>query len=149
MPNEEAEFTVEQIDHVELSVPDRYEAAKWYEEILGMKIDKKLEKEIASMGPLMIITKNASTMLALFEGQSEKQSISAGFERVAFSVSAKNFQRFVNRLETHPVYDESGNQLSKNAVTNHEIAYSLYFCDPYGHKLEITTYDYDEYSKMI
>lgn len=148
MSNQETEFTVDQIDHVELSVPDRYEAAKWYDKILGMKIDEKLEKEIASMGPLMITTKNATTMLALFEGQHEKQSISAGFERVVFRVSAQNFQRFVNRLETHPVYDESGKALSKNSVMNHGIAYSLYFCDPYGHKLEISTYDYDKYSEL-
>ena len=62
------EFTVDQIDHVGLSVPDRYEASKWYEKILGLKIDKQLEKDISKIGPIMIITKNAKTMLALFEG---------------------------------------------------------------------------------
>lgn len=55
----------------------------------------------------------------------------------------------MNRLETHPVYDESGKALSKNSVMNHGIVYSLYFCDPYGHKLEISTYDYNEYSKLL
>ena len=29
-------FTVLQIDHVELFVPDRYEAARWYERTLGL-----------------------------------------------------------------------------------------------------------------
>ena len=72
MSNQETEFAVDQIDHVELSVPDRYETTKWYEKILGMKIDGKLEKEIASMDPLMVTTKNATTMFALFEGQHEK-----------------------------------------------------------------------------
>ena len=46
MSSEQTEFSVDQIDHVELFVPDRYEAAKWYDEILGIKIDEKLEKEI-------------------------------------------------------------------------------------------------------
>ena len=66
-----------------------------------------------------------------------------------FRVSAQNFQRLVNRLETHPIYDESGKVLSKNSVMNHGIAYSLYFCDPYGHKLEISTYDYDKYPEWV
>ena len=31
-------FKVEQIDHVELFVPDRYAAARWYEQALGLRI---------------------------------------------------------------------------------------------------------------
>jgi hypothetical protein len=27
---------------------------------------------------------------------------------------------------------------------DHQKAFSIYFSDPYGHPLEITTYDYDE-----
>lgn len=30
-------FKVLQIDHVELFVPDRYEAARWYERVLGLE----------------------------------------------------------------------------------------------------------------
>jgi catechol 2,3-dioxygenase-like lactoylglutathione lyase family enzyme len=29
-------FRVDGIDHVELSVPDRYDAAEWYNEVLGL-----------------------------------------------------------------------------------------------------------------
>jgi hypothetical protein len=28
-------------------------------------------------------------------------------------------------------------------VVDHETAYSIYFSDPYGHHLEITTYDHE------
>ena len=31
-------FKVLQIDHVELFVPDRYEAARWYERTLGLQV---------------------------------------------------------------------------------------------------------------
>lgn len=31
-------FRVEQIDHVELYVPDRYQAADWYHSVLGLEI---------------------------------------------------------------------------------------------------------------
>jgi hypothetical protein len=30
-----------------------------------------------------------------------------------------------------------------DSVVDHDKAYSLYFSDPYGHQLEVTTYDYD------
>lgn len=36
-------FKVQQIDHVELFVPDRYEAAKGYEQILGLEIIPEFE----------------------------------------------------------------------------------------------------------
>jgi catechol 2,3-dioxygenase-like lactoylglutathione lyase family enzyme len=31
-------FQVQQIDHVEMFVPDREEAAEWYQQILGLAI---------------------------------------------------------------------------------------------------------------
>jgi catechol 2,3-dioxygenase-like lactoylglutathione lyase family enzyme len=36
-------FRVLQIDHVELFVADRYEAAEWYRRILGLHIIPKFE----------------------------------------------------------------------------------------------------------
>ncbi len=56
-------FRVSQIDHVELFVPDRHEAADWYGRVLGLRIVRR---------------------------------------------------------------------------------FSIYFCDPYGHWLELTTYDHEE-----
>ena len=34
----DALFTVAQIDHVEFFVPDRYEAATWYQRVLGLEV---------------------------------------------------------------------------------------------------------------
>jgi hypothetical protein len=28
-------------------------------------------------------------------------------------------------------------------VVDHDLAFSIYFCDPYGHRLEITTYEHE------
>jgi hypothetical protein len=30
-----------------------------------------------------------------------------------------------------------------DSVVDHDKAYSVYFSDPYGHRLEVTTYDHD------
>ena len=36
-------FRVDQVDHIELFVPNRYEAAKWYEKVLGLEVVKSYE----------------------------------------------------------------------------------------------------------
>jgi len=48
-------FKVDQIDHVELFVPDRREAARWYERTLGLAVLSQYEDWAEDPhGPLMI-----------------------------------------------------------------------------------------------
>ena len=62
-------FRVSQIDHVELFVPDRYEAARWYQRILGLKIIPEYEHWARNpKGPLMISTQDAATKAHPFRG---------------------------------------------------------------------------------
>ena len=63
------DFSVLGIDHVEMFVPDRYEAAKWYLEVLGLRILPDYEVWVGDPhGPLMISSDNGNTKLALFTG---------------------------------------------------------------------------------
>jgi catechol 2,3-dioxygenase-like lactoylglutathione lyase family enzyme len=65
-----AGFSVLGIDHVEMFVPDRYEAAKWYDAILGLHILSDYEEWARDPGgPLMISSDNGNTKLALFTGE--------------------------------------------------------------------------------
>jgi catechol 2,3-dioxygenase-like lactoylglutathione lyase family enzyme len=144
----EESFQVQQIDHVELFVPDQYEAAKWYEEILGLKILPDYEYWAAN-GPLMISSNGGGTMLALFVGEPRGQRPTAGHHRVAFRVDAAGFIRFLARLADHPVYNERGQPLTPQQVIDHDLSYSIYFCDPYGNRYEITTYDYEVISAYL
>jgi len=41
----------------------------------------------------------------------------------------------------NPVFGEGGEELRELAVRDHGAARSVYFRDPYGHRLEVTTYD--------
>ena len=139
------EFRVDQIDHVELYVPDRRTAAQWYRDVLGLEVISKFEHWAEDpRGPLMIGTKLGDTKLALFEGQPTGSQETVGFHLVAFRVNAESFSQFIADLGKLQLRDKHGRIVDPGLVSDHGMAYSIYFCDLYGHQLEITTYDYDE-----
>ncbi len=141
---------VDQIDHVELFVPDRHEAAAWYERVLGLRILSAFEQWARHpQGPLMISSDAGSTKLALFQGMAGGPGDRAGFDRVAFRVGAANFKRFLDRLPDLQLTDDGGQVVTSNSVADHTAAYSLYFCDPFGHRLELTTYEYDQAKRLL
>jgi catechol 2,3-dioxygenase-like lactoylglutathione lyase family enzyme len=135
-------FKVDQIDHAELFVPDRYEAARWYEETLGVAILPEYEHWAEDPhGPLMISSDGGGTKLALFTGEPQGSRPTAGFHLVAFRVDGPGFFRFLEHVADHPVRDESGGEVRSLTPRDHGRAFSVYFCDPWGHRLEVTTYD--------
>lgn len=137
-------FRVLQIDHVELFVPDRHEAAAWYQRVLGLGILPEYQHWAADPGgPLMISSDEGSTKLALFEGRPQESRPTAGFHLVAFRVNAQGFTGFLRRLGELHLKDQRDRPVTFDSVVDHEKAYSVYFSDPYGHRLEVTTYDYE------
>jgi catechol 2,3-dioxygenase-like lactoylglutathione lyase family enzyme len=133
-------FKVLQIDHVELFVPDRYDTAKWYERVLGLQIVPECEAWAVGGGPLMISSDGGSTKLALFEGQPAASGPTAAFRRVAFRVTVAGFAEFLTR---------NPDLVTTDGVVDHQQAFSIYFTDPHGHQLEVTTYEYDEASAWL
>jgi len=132
-----------QIDHVELFGPDRYEAARWYERVLGLRVVPEFEPWATGGGPLMISTDEGNTKLALFEGTpAPPQPRTAAFHRVAFRVTSEGFNEFLSRLPEFRLTDAKDQPVTRKSVVDHQKAYSIYFTDPYGHLLELTTYDY-------
>jgi catechol 2,3-dioxygenase-like lactoylglutathione lyase family enzyme len=142
-------FKVVQIDHVELFVPDRYEAARWYERSLGLRIVPECEMWAAGGGPLMISSDEGSTKLALFEGTPDAASPTAAFRRVAFRVTADGFAEFLRRLPELNLLDTQNRPVVRDSVVDHQQSYSIYFSDPWTHQLEVTTYEYDETSARL
>lgn len=142
-------FKVLQIDHVELFVPDMYEAARWYERVLGLRILPECEAWAAGGGPLMISSDEGSTKLALFAGQPTDAPDKAAFRRVAFRVDAEGFAEFLRRLPEMELMDSRNSAVTRDSVVDHQQAYSIYFNDPWGHHLEVTTYDYGETSTLL
>lgn len=124
-----------ELDHVELYVPEPLEAVKWYEKSLGFKILTEHYHWYEEGGPLMISNDNGKTMLAMFQGKAQGDSPVTGFIRVAFRVSAQDFIEF---------YESSGKwrpqPLNEADIQDHNQSISVYFSDPYGNLLEVTSY---------
>ena len=135
-------FKIHQIDHVELTVPSRFEAAKWYSQVLGLEIIDELKFWADDPnGPLMIATPSGDTKLALFRGESEGSIPGNGFHLVAFRTDAENFLSFLDELASLDLKDCKGQAVNRHSVANHKQAFSIYFCDPWQNQLEITCYE--------
>jgi catechol 2,3-dioxygenase-like lactoylglutathione lyase family enzyme len=124
------------LDHVELFVPDPDAAAAWYATVLGCERVRGAERWAADPGgPLMVSPDGGRTKLALFAGDPPGSRPTAGFHRVAFRLPAGGWSRFTAGLLEQGI---------PTRVMDHGTALSVYFDDPYGHHLEVTTYEADE-----
>lgn len=134
-------FRVQQIDHVELFVPDREKAARWLERVLGLQADPAcLRWAEHPLGPLMVSTPDAGTKIALFQGEPQGQTAPVGIKRIAFRVDADGFAEMLARLEQCEL-THRGQPLTNGEYTDHDGAWSIYFEDPWGNPYEITTYE--------
>lgn len=124
-------FEVQGIDHVALGVPDPLRAAKWYQEVLGLK---RLHEDV--WGDFPVVIGAGSTSIALFPILGEcdpppgRQAIA--MRHLAFRVDAANFVKAQEALRKRMITFE---------FQDHAISQSIYFSDTDGHKLEITTYN--------
>jgi catechol-2,3-dioxygenase len=129
---------VTQIDHVEIEVPSRYDAARWYRSALGFEICEKFEFWAkVDGGPLMISTDHGKTKLALFAGQPQGTVHPVGIRRIAFRIGGEEFLKLIEHLDGLTGTDA----VRRSPVTDHEKSFSIYFADPYGNQLEVTTYE--------
>lgn len=132
-------FRLAQIDHVELFVPDRAEAAAWYDQALGLRPTPGTSAWAEDPeGPLMISAPDGSAQVALFKGQPQGPRPTAGWHRVAFRVGAQEFLAFIRHAQRLGLRERS----TPLRIRDHTAAFSAYFCDPYGHRLEVTTYEH-------
>jgi catechol 2,3-dioxygenase-like lactoylglutathione lyase family enzyme len=122
----------EGIDHVALSVRDIAHSVQWYVDVLGF------EKRYDGMwdGIPTFIGKG-DTALALFPargyaGESTPRHGSIAILHLAFRTDHANFLKAQEELTTRGINFH---------FQDHKISHSIYFQDPDGHELEITTYE--------
>jgi catechol 2,3-dioxygenase-like lactoylglutathione lyase family enzyme len=135
------DFAVQQIDHVELYVPDQKVAAAWYARVFGLRILDQYTHWMDGGGPLMVATRDAQTKLALFAGEPLETPPRGAFRRVAFRVDAPGFVDFLGRVEALDLATETGAAVGRTDWVDHGAAFSIYFVDPWHHRFELTTYE--------
>ena len=123
---------VEGLDHVALTVRDVARSVAWYQDVLG------LERRYQDVwGDYPAVVGAGATSLALFPTSVADPAPPPGrdviaMRHVAFRVDRATFVRARGELEARGL---------DVRYQDHTASHSLYFVDPDGHQLEITTYD--------
>lgn len=123
---------LEGIDHVAVGVRDVERSAKWYIEVLGFE---RLHEGV--WGGVPTFVGKGNTGIALFPASPDAKSTPTSHRDVrmlhlAFRANRENFLAAERELQKHEI---------KFEFQDHEISHSIYFRDPDGHQLEITTYE--------
>lgn len=132
MPSFRAMIHHEGIDHVALSVRDVERSVKWYVDLLGFE---RLYDGMWDGVPTFI--GKGKTALALFpvretESRAAPRRASITMLHLALGTGRVNFIRAQEELKARGIIFQ---------FQDHGISHSIYFRDPDGHELELTTYE--------
>jgi catechol 2,3-dioxygenase-like lactoylglutathione lyase family enzyme len=125
-------FKIEALDHVALSVRDVERSARWYADVLGFK---RQHEEMWDGVPIFV--GNGAAAIALFPVRNKAGSRTHDRAAVrtlhfAFRADRENFLRAQDELKKRAIPFD---------FQDHEISHSIYFRDPDGHEIEITSYE--------
>jgi catechol 2,3-dioxygenase-like lactoylglutathione lyase family enzyme len=125
-------FDLERLDHVALTVSDVDRSIEWYRDVLGLEHEHEAEW---GRNPAFLTI--GSTGLALFPAKGSNPPPAGhpdglAMWHVAFRADKRSFEAAREDLDARAI---------EYRFSDHGLAHSIYFNDPDGHLVEITTYD--------
>jgi len=124
----------EGIDHVALSVRDVEKSKRWYCDVLGF------EHLYAGVWEEPVFVGKGCFAVALFAARGSGPKSSGKRNQL----TVLHFAFRASRLEFTSAQAELKEREIDFEFQDHEISHSIYFRDPDGHELEITTYEVNE-----
>ncbi|MBK9124313.1 MAG: VOC family protein [Chloroflexi bacterium] len=125
-------FAIQHIDHIALTVRDVERATRWYCDVLGFE-----HRYPGLWGGVPAMLFAGDTGIALFPVRAaipkpSPASDTIAMMHLAFRVDRAGFVKAQDHLSALGIAFE---------FQDHDISHSIYFSDPDGHRLEITTYE--------
>jgi catechol 2,3-dioxygenase-like lactoylglutathione lyase family enzyme len=121
-----ASFRTEGLDHVAVAVADLDRSEDFYREVLG------LERVIPEWDPPRVMASGGSGIAMFPEGDDFPGETAPHILHIAFRVDRDAFEAAQAELSERGI---------ETSFSDHGAAHSIYFEDPDGHRLELTTYE--------
>lgn len=117
------------IDHVALRVRDIGRSIVWYREVVGLR------RRGGDPWKVPVFICGQSGCISLFDAPRDATGIESdtiAMDHVAFRLDREGFDRARQRLSDRGI---------EYRFRDHVVQHSIYFFDPDGHEVELTTYD--------
>jgi len=124
---------IDTIDHVHVYVGDLPAAAEWYQQLLGFEHDVAFSEWYRQGGPYVI--RCGAAALSLFQ-----RPVSKPGNTIAFAIQAIKISTLLERLQLFKLHF---------TVVDHQLTWSVYFCDLDCNPIEITCNDYAAATPMM
>jgi catechol 2,3-dioxygenase-like lactoylglutathione lyase family enzyme len=121
-----ASFRTQGLDHVAVAVADLDRSEDFYREVLG------LERVIPEWDPPRVMASGGSGLAMFPEADDFPGETAPHILHIAFRVDRDVFEAAQAELSERGI---------ETSFSDHGAAHSIYFADPDGHRLELTTYE--------
>jgi catechol 2,3-dioxygenase-like lactoylglutathione lyase family enzyme len=122
---------IEALDHVGLNVADVDRSIAWYQDVLGLT---RVHQDVWGDFPAVLVAGGSGVALFPSEGTSTSAPSRDGTDmsHVGFRTSRRGLEQAKAEIRDRGIDYHEG---------DYGIAWSIYFDDPDGHQIEITTYE--------